>query len=226
MRVYTNKILIIASSGLIFLLSFCSHSNEDPLKKENDRIQNELNGYMAKFYGAAKTALRSGGDTSDPEITKARTEFLAFFQNLIAMQQDSKSDTTKNFGNILSIYDAVNCLVKKDEDNFPTLLEMLTGAMRNPVLSEGLGYDKNTEHGMLGTLWCISVKGPRIFALYEFNKTNTAKIQDKVLVLPVQLAMGLTYTETDYPFHAINYCSEYIAGLEAGQKVISTWLVT
>lgn len=210
---------------LFLLLCLSCKKSEDDLRKiENEQLQEYLNKNSLTFYKALKVAMRSSADPAkDPGMSAAGKTILKLGLRgaSVAFDSTQSMSITELIGMASEFSKAKDILVKKNEDDLPTVLEnigfVLSGRHYQPPAFGDISYDKNFEHVILGLLWTAMLKVPKEFPLYELEKVKTETVPFKGLKLLTELSKALSFSMNKFPWHALDESAVYVKDLESGK---------
>jgi len=218
-----NLLPILAFSGFAFLVS-CGNEKEDPIKREQAEMKEQLDATSVGYYKALKVALRStAAAPDDPEFAKARMTIMGFAGEtfvtvqMAAHRPDSmKEDALRLLSNVKELDHAKDVLLKIDEDSLPTvtanLLVMLAGLSSTPK-DDDVPPDlyKSGEHLFFAGAWYVSRRMPRPFALYELSRVKDDELKSVDLQLLAKLCRSMMYLEEKWNYMSEQSASEFIA---------------
>jgi len=218
--------------GCVFISLFisCGKNDDDAArKKEEKKIQSQLNNPKVELYKAMKIALRSTATVGqNPELDKARKSMFNLVGSVLSSTTTDKSFEINPLELIVlakEVYDTKETLLKTDEDSLPTLLGNIFYLFTNSTVIKSTyfpeTYNNNFEHIILSLLWQTTPSAPKDFALYEIYKSNETNINDVSLRLVYQLAKSFVFFENDYYYHSYDKCNEYLTYMESNKDMIS-----
>ncbi len=225
------KLFLAISLSALFIFS-CGKKEEDQRKKEEKKIQAQLNNTKIQLYKSMKIALRSTATVGqNPELDSARKNMfrlvgsvLSSGASILDKSKPIEIHPLELFALGKEIYDTKDVLLKTDEDSLPTLLAnifyVFTGSavINSPYFP--LAYNNNHEHILLSLLWQVTPSAPKDFSLYEVYKSDEAHISDLSLKLVYQLTKSFVFYENEYYYHSFDKCNEYLAFMEKNKKLI------
>ncbi len=223
------KLLFITCVFITFFIS-CGKNDEDAArKKEEKKIQAQLNNPKIELYKAMKIALRSTATVGqNPELDTARKSMFNLVGSVLSSTSANKSIEINPLEIIViakEVYDTKETLLKTNEDSLPTLLGNIfyiftnSTAIKSPYFSAA--YNNNFEHVILSLLWQTTPSSPKDLALYEIYKSNETNIDDISLRLVYQLAKSFVFFENNYYYHSYDKCNEYLQNMESNKDIIS-----
>ncbi|MEO6302408.1 MAG: hypothetical protein ABIP51_04490 [Bacteroidia bacterium] len=227
------KNILYLSFCLLFVLFFsCGKNDEDERKKEENKIQAQLNDTKIQLYKSMKIALRSTATVGqNPELDSARKNMFLLVGSVLSsgasILDKSKAVEIHPLELIAlgkKVYDTKEVLLKTDEDSLPTLLSnifyVFTGSqlINSPYFP--VAYNNNHEHILLSLLWQVTPSAPKDFALYEVYKSDEAHITDISLKLVYQLTKSFVFYENEYYYHSFDKTNEYLTFMEKNKKLI------
>jgi hypothetical protein len=208
-------------------------SEEEQRRNEQEKLEEHLNKTSLTFYKAVKVALRTSADpTRDPEVAKAAGTILQLSLRGATSGKDSVKSisVTELITMSHEFYAARDVMIKKSEDDFPTIFDnirTLYGAGPNPqpFVIDNITYDQNFEHVILGILWTASRKAPIEFPLYELHKVEEANIATSYLKSLTELAKALAYSTNGFPWHALDNSAIYISDIEQNKQIVQADMI-
>lgn len=227
------KTLLYLSVSFLVLFFSCGKSEEDMRKKEQKKMQEQLNNPKLQLYKSMKIALRSTATVGqNPELDSARKSMFilvgAVLNEGASILDKSKPVEIHPLELITlakEVYDTKEVLLKTDEDSLPTLLAnifyVFTGSSKIESSFFPVAYNNNHEHIILSLLWQTTPSAPKDFALYEVYKSDEKGIEDLNLRLVYQLTKSFVLMENEYYYHSYDKCNEYLKFMEDNKDIIS-----
>jgi len=227
------KTLLYLSASFLILFFSCGKSDEDMRKKEEKKMQEQLNNPKLQLYKSMKIALRSTATVGqNPELDSARKSAFLLVgtvlhegASLLDKSKPVEIHPLELFALAKDVYDTKEVLLKTDEDSLPTLLAnifyVFTGSANIKSDFFPVSYNNNHEHIVLSLLWQTTPSAPKDFALYEVYKSDEKDISDLNLRLVYQLTKSFVLMENEYFYHSYDKCNEYLKYMEDNKDLIS-----
>ncbi|MCI5058679.1 MAG: hypothetical protein MRY83_21385 [Flavobacteriales bacterium] len=232
--------IILCFVALLF--SCGSKSDEEYRAKERKKMQDKIDSYTVDFYKALKITVRSlpfrndfdslNKDSIKPEdlvqqeeLTSIQDFVLNLFHAAVG-DEEAQSFSTLDYVNLAKGFSELRDNLKnKQEDDFPTLLEIMDGMTsvvndHEPVAHQ-MGWSKDVEHMVLFALIDGSRSLPAGFGLYELSQIKEQDLPDNHIKVFARTLKAFAYLENGFPYLAEEIMTLNINELEAGRVDLS-----
>ena len=196
--------------------------------KERKEMEEKLLDSKVSIYRAMKVAIRSIPITNKLDtldLDKLSEEMVEEAEALQQLRGITFNVIAKALGLVyrheMSVSDYISlglsfgqikdALKNLDEDDYPTLLQLIDNAMmisgrESGSMVEQLGWNDATEHLALFVLLDPIKTLPETFSLYEISKVKPDEIEPSEVRIAAMLVQSIAYMKNDWP-----YLAEYAA---------------
>jgi len=226
----------------LFLVGSCGKSDEEKLNKEREELTENLNGTICTVYKGMKVLMRSAnleknlenGNFNNAKINEklATNESLKKFVTDMFSKIKMDSTGTKielSFTQTFELFRSLLSMKKElknvNEDDYPTLLEVIINLQGNNAVNENdilntLKWNSSKEHLILAAALEAAPTLPKDFKLYEISLIKSETLNNSEMKPLSEILRSITFFTEGWYFLADEAISKSIHFLENEKLVI------